>query len=136
MSRYLPLLTLALWSLGLSACAEDDACTELTTCGACASAYVDLACKWCPSDSTCSLNGENSSCEYQELRDDPAECGASSSCTQPYKGPSTPDIAATLCGAAYQYACQGDTSKRDENCRAYTRFQTDHPGSPSCPHCP
>jgi len=136
-SRHAPLLALLALSLGLSACTEEDVCAEISTCGPCASEYVANSCKWCPSDSTCSSYGEGSSCSYSELKDDADECGGTSSaCTRPYSGPAADPQSSAFCQAAYHYGCQGDASKRNDNCRVYAQFQADNPGMPTCPYCP
>lgn len=137
MSRLATLLALLALSLGLSACTEEDACAEISTCGPCASEYVANACKWCPSDSTCTSYGEGSACAYSELKDDPDECGGTSSaCTRPYSGPAADPQSSAFCQAAYHYDCQGDSGKRNDNCRVYAQFEADNPGMPSCPYCP
>ncbi|GEN10847.1 hypothetical protein SAMN05443572_112104 [Myxococcus fulvus] len=137
MSRPIALLALLVSCLGLTACFEDDVCTEISTCGVCASEYVANSCKWCPSDSTCSAYGESSSCSYSELKDDADECGGTSgACNSPYSGPAADPQSSSFCQAAYHYGCQGQTSRRDDNCRVYAQFEADNPGMASCPYCP
>ncbi|MCE9671650.1 hypothetical protein LY474_27970 [Myxococcus stipitatus] len=137
MSRFSSWLVLLVLPLALTACTEDDVCTQLSTCSACASEYVSNACKWCPSDSTCSAYGEDSVCGYSELTDDVDECGGTSSaCNSPYSGPTADPQSSSFCQAAYHYGCQGQASQRDANCRVYAQFEADNPGMPSCPYCP
>ncbi|MCP3102704.1 hypothetical protein LZ198_27895 [Myxococcus sp. K15C18031901] len=137
MARFASLLVLLVLPWALSACSEDDVCAQASTCSACASEYVANACKWCPTDSSCSAYGEQSTCSYSELADSVKQCGGSSgACNTPYSGPTADPQSSSFCQAAYTYGCQGQPAKRDDNCRVYAQFESDNPGMPSCPYCP
>lgn len=136
--RLFPLLAIVALSLGLSSCTEEDVCASISTCAGCAGEYVSNACKWCPSDNSCSAYGEASSCSYSELADDADECGPPSggACSGAYSGPTADPQSAPFCQAAWNYGCQGRTQERNDNCRVYAQLRADNPGLPACPYCP
>ncbi|MFP2962924.1 hypothetical protein ACLEPN_35420 [Myxococcus sp. 1LA] len=133
-----PVVLLAFLALasGLTSCTSDP-CTSLSTCAACAGDYIENGCKWCPSDNSCSAYGDESSCSYSELADSVDQCGGtSSSCNQPYSGPTADPQSSSFCQAAYHYGCQGRDSERRANCQYYAQFEADNPGLTPCPYCP